>query len=431
MGPYEVGPKIGRGGMADVYVARDLRRDAEIPVIALKVIKSELVLKDRYYLDLFLDEAKILERLRHPNLIRVFEAGVTTEHRFIAMELLLGRSLADVFDLLAARGERIPFEVGALICMRVAEGLHHAHELVDPDNASYELVHRDVNPSNIFLTFDGRVKLIDFGLARSRGTQARAPSGVVKGKVAYLAPEQLTSKTADRRIDIYQLCITLWELATGKRLYKKDTPEESLRAIQQGVVPVPSTLAPDVPTELSSLIMRALAYDPDRRFTTMNGLARALESIVRASPTPVDLAGFLETVFPGQRAELDRWYDDVSGKTLAQNSTVYPPAPVPSGDAIGRAGSLAGPTTPAVAASMPAPALPLVASHAPPAIVSYGPPPVSVATPPATVAAAPTFVAATGDAGAQQRKLLLVAAIAGGGLALVLGIVLLIVLASR
>lgn len=429
MGPYEVGPKIGRGGMADVYVARDLRRNAEIPVIALKVIKSELVLKDRYYLDLFLDEAKILERLRHPNLIRVFEAGVTTEHRFIAMELLLGRSLADVFDLLAARGERIPFEVGALICMRVAEGLHHAHELVDPDNASYELVHRDVNPSNIFLTFDGRVKLIDFGLARSRGTQARAPSGVVKGKVAYLAPEQLTSKTADRRIDIYQLGITLWELATGKRLYKKDTPEESLRAIQQGVVPLPSTLAPDVPPELSSLIMRALAYDPDRRFTTMNGLARALESIVRASPTPVDLAGFLETVFPGQRAELDRWYDDVSGKTLAQNSTVYPPAPVPSGDAIGRAGSLAGPTTPAVAASMPAPALPLVASHAPPAVVSYGP--AEVTAPlirPAPPTAAPL---ATVEGGAEQRKLLLVAAIAGGGLALVLGIVLLVVLVSR
>src|SRR5262245_55816174 len=148
LGPYEVGAKIGGGGMATVYLGRKME-GAEEKVVALKVIKDELA-NDETFIHMFLDEAKILSRLSHPNIIETLEYGVTGEVRFIAMELLLGRSLADVWDLLAAEGKRVPVPLGAWICARVADGLEHAHKLRDDDGQALNVIHRDVNPSNIF-----------------------------------------------------------------------------------------------------------------------------------------------------------------------------------------------------------------------------------------------------------------------------------------
>jgi eukaryotic-like serine/threonine-protein kinase len=333
VGPYELGPKIGRGGMANIYVAKDSRDASNNPIVALKVIREELALKDPYYLDLFADEARTLEHLKHDNLIRVFEIGLSTSHRYIAMELLLGRSLADVFDLLAARGERFPVELAILICSEVANGLHHAHELCDEHNVSLELVHRDVNPSNIFLTFDGRVKVIDFGLARSRGAQAKTLTGVANGKVTYLAPEQIGGKTADRRIDIFQLGITLWELLAGERLFLRETPAESLRAIQAGEFPDIGRKVPSLPVDVQDVVRRALRADPDKRYTTMHAMSRALAPL----KSDRSLGEYLESIFPGQRAELEAWFREVTQKRPRADSTLFPPAPVPSSDALARA----------------------------------------------------------------------------------------------
>lgn len=333
---YELGPKIGRGGMANIYVARDTRDGATHPIVALKVIREELAQKDPYYLDLFADEARTLERLRHENLIRVFEIGLSSSHRYIAMELLLGRSLADVFDLLAARGERFPVDLAIKICMEVAHGLHHAHELVDDKNQSLELVHRDVNPSNIFLTFDGRVKVIDFGLARSRGAQAKTLTGVANGKVTYLAPEQISGKITDRRIDIFQLGITLWELLTGERLFLRETPAASLQAIQNGDIPDIGKKVPNLPVDVQDVVRRALRIDPDKRYTSMHAMGRALTALELSSRC--SLAEYLESIFPGQRAELDTWFHQVTEHKPRADSTLFPPAPVPSSDVLDRAG---------------------------------------------------------------------------------------------
>lgn len=325
LGPYQLGPQVGAGGMAEVYVARDPRVTAPEPIVALKVIKRDLIEKDSYFADLFFDEARILSRLSHPNLIRVLDATTTEGDYYIAMELLLGRTLADVFDVLAERGERIPVTAAAAVCLRVADGLHYAHELTDEHNASFELVHRDVNPSNIYVTTDGQVKVIDFGLARTRGARAKSLTGVAKGKVTYLAPEQLTPRSADRRIDIYQLGITFWELLTGRRLFVRDTPVETLRAIQNNEVPQPDEVFPDVDPEFAAIAMRALEPDPDRRFTTMAAFSRALTKVLEKRKRPTPITDILDAAFPGERSKTEKWYEENLERAMSM-----PPPSVPS-----------------------------------------------------------------------------------------------------
>ncbi|RYZ61533.1 MAG: serine/threonine protein kinase [Proteobacteria bacterium] len=308
---------------------------------------------------MFLDESRILSRLDHPNLIRVIEAGVgrltldagskggledTTsglvqganandEYRYIAMELLLGRTLADLWDLLAEEKKRMPLRVAASIVARVAHGLSHAHDLLGEDGQSYELVHRDVNPSNVFMTSRGQVKLIDFGLARAKDTDRAGTQGVVTGKVTYLAPEQLSTRASDRRTDIYQLGITLWEMVTGARLFLRDTQLESIAAVKRGEIPQPEELNPKVPADLSRIVMRALAHDPDRRYTTMGGLARALDRWVEAQGLVVEdeeIVELFDRVFPEERVRLETWYHGVlsARPTVSPDRTIAPPAAV-------------------------------------------------------------------------------------------------------
>jgi len=366
--------------MASVYLARDWRKGASHPVVALKVMREELA-SDRSYVAMFLDESRILARLDHPNLITVIEAGVgklddpsaqsqgstsdldgglvqgakpAEEYRYIAMELLLGRTLADLWDLLAEQKKRMPLRVAASIVARVAHGMQHAHDLLGDDGQSYELVHRDVNPSNVFLTANGRVKLIDFGLARAKDTERAATQGMVTGKVTYLAPEQLSTRTADRRTDIYQLGITLWEMVTGARLFLRDSNLESIAAVKRGDIPRPEQLNPKVPPDLSRIVLRALAHDPDRRFTSMGGLARALDRWVEAQGLIVEdeeIVDLFDQVFPGERTRLESWYRDVTSPRVAAapaDRTIAPPA------AVGGIGGL----------SEPPPSVPLAAQLA-------------------------------------------------------------------
>jgi serine/threonine protein kinase len=267
LGRFEVGAKIGGGGMATVYVGRDVREDGTEKLVALKVIRDELA-QDEQFANMFIDEAKILSRLSHPNVIQTLEYGITGVHRFIAMELLNGRTAADIFEALVAAGDRFDLAVAAWVCARVAEGLHSAHELVDEGGAPLSVIHRDVNPSNIFLTHAGEVKLIDFGLARARVRVSKSAEGVVKGKIPYLAPEQAFGEPIDRRIDIYALGTTLWELTTMRRLFKRDNDVDTLKAIREAVIPDPREENPDFPDALWRIIERSLRRERDERYGT-------------------------------------------------------------------------------------------------------------------------------------------------------------------
>lgn len=330
LGKYEVGARIGGGGMATVYAGSTVRADGSEERVALKVIRDDLA-QDEQFKSMFADEAKVLSRLSHPNVIRTLEYGVNDEHRFIAMELLSGRTYADAWEVLAARKEKVPPVLAAWICAQVAAGLHVAHELVGDDGAPLGVIHRDVNPGNVFLTYGGQVKLIDFGLVKARSRLSQSLNGVVKGKIPYLAPEQAQGRALDRRADIYALGITLWESVTMQRLFKRDTDVSTLRAILEAHVPDARTIVPDLPDELWTIIAKALSPSPDARYSTAHELRIALDSYVaaRSSEMVGALAQLLARLFPGEEERQASW--EVEAVSVrAPFHTLPPPAPVPT-----------------------------------------------------------------------------------------------------
>lgn len=329
LGRYAITAKIADGGMATLYlgVGRDASGSEEL--VALKVIKEGLA-GDDVYEAMFLDEARILSLLGHPNVIHTHEYGITKGgHPFIAMELLLGRTLADAWDDHANESGHMPLELGAWICARVAEGLHSAHALRDDEGALLQVIHRDVNPSNVFLTYDGRVKLIDFGLSRARKRSAKTGDGIVKGKIPYLAPEQAQSGPFDRRIDVFALGATLWEVCTGRRLFKRETDAETLQAVRDANIPEVRTLRPEVPATLAKIVHRALAIDPEERYGTAAELQRDLDTYVTESKVDrrTELVAYLEQRFPGEHARQLEWVKTASAPRRPM-ATLAPPVPI-------------------------------------------------------------------------------------------------------
>lgn len=328
LGRYEVGAKIGGGGMATVYVGHVMRDDGTEERVALKVIREDLA-DDPQFASMFEDEAKILARLSHKSIIHTLEFGATGEHRFIAMELLSGRTYADLWDVLAGKGERMPLVLGAWICARVAEGLHSAHELVDDTGTPLNVIHRDVNPSNIFLTHGGDVKLIDFGLAKARVRVSKSADGIVKGKIPYLAPEQAHGRPIDRRIDVYALGTTLWETVTMKRLFKRETDVETLKAIRDANIPNPADTIPDFPDRLWKIIKKALETKPEDRYQTADEMRSDLDAFVGdAAAMHAELSKLLTKAFPGDEEKHEQWLRDATGVRVPKH-TLPPPHSVP------------------------------------------------------------------------------------------------------
>lgn len=313
--------------MANIYVGRTIASDGSDELVALKVMRDEYG-KDPKFLRMFSDETKILARLDHPHVIRTFDSGITSDHRFIVMELLAGRPLADLWDLMAVRKKPLSLRLGAWICARIAEGLHAAHELHDERGEALNVVHRDVNPSNMFLTFGGEVKLIDFGLAKARVRRTQSADGVVKGKIPYLAPEQLTKRPIDRRIDLYALGTTLWENVTMKRLFKRDTDLETLHAIRDAVVPDVRRIVDDFPPSLHDILDRALKVDPDQRYSTAEEMRAALDAFVDdwSGEMAAELVTLMRSYFPGEEARYKTWRREAM--STRRLSTAPPP---PSG----------------------------------------------------------------------------------------------------
>jgi serine/threonine protein kinase len=318
LGRYEVLSVIAAGGMATVYLGRRREADGTARTAALKVIHDDLG-QDEQYVQMFRDEASILLRLSHPNIVETFEADVTGGHRWIAMEVLLGRSVADLCDEAARRGTHVPHQLAAWICARVADALHYAHELTDHDGVRLAVVHRDANPSNMVVTYDGRVKLIDFGLAKAARRHSKSSEGIVKGKVPYLSPEQIKQREVDHRTDLYTLGASLWEMTTGRRLWKRDTDIETVRAIQHGVVPDPTELVDGYPEELWAIVWEALMPQSAHRYSDAAAMASDLETFVRRTASVDDMPrraqAFIEEMFPEERARREGWIHAVKTST--------------------------------------------------------------------------------------------------------------------
>jgi serine/threonine protein kinase len=332
LGPYDVGAKIGGGGMAAIYVGRRASGEPEGEIVALKLIRDELA-RDEQYVHMFLDEARVLSRMSHPSIIVTRDFGVEDGTRFIAMELLLGRSMMDAFERARSRGERMPLDLAAEVARQVAEALDYAHALKGEDDAPLHVIHRDVNPTNVFLTYAGGTKLIDFGLAKSSSRLAKSGEGVVKGKVPYLSPEQIDEKPFDHRADVYALGATLWEMTAGRRLFKRANDVETIRAIREHDVPDPRTFVDGLyPDALWDIVRRALAPEPAGRYETAGAMARDLEAFLekhgRKGDATERLAAWIDELFPGERAKQEAWLAEVSAVSRPAPKTMAPPAPL-------------------------------------------------------------------------------------------------------
>jgi serine/threonine-protein kinase len=327
LGRFEVRAKIGEGGMAAVYLGHASENGVE-RVAAIKVIKEELSLNSDFVI-MFMDEARIVSRLNHPNIVKVYELGNEGSRLFLAMELLFGQSLWHVWNACRERGVRLRYDVAAWIGARVAEGLHCAHELRDDKGQFLNVVHRDVNASNVFVTYDGQVKIIDFGLAKAANRVSKTAAGVVKGKLAYMSPEQAVGNPLDRRSDLFALGTTLWEITVDRRLFKGTDDIDTLKRVHAADVPDPTRLVEGFPPYLWNVLRKALAREPVQRYQTGLEMARDLDHCARAEGRIINEAVVSEimgALFANEAQRQEQWLAEASSgnKTAAMPSVVPP-----------------------------------------------------------------------------------------------------------
>jgi serine/threonine protein kinase len=305
LGRYEVLKHLASGGMADVLIARATGIENFERHVVIKQIRAEQA-RDQAYVTMFLNEARLAASLHHANIVQVHDVGQEAGEYFFAMEYVHGEDLRSLLTLLASKKLVMPIEHVVTIVTSAAAGLHYAHELRGQDRKPLGIVHRDVSPANILVGYDGNVKLVDFGIAKaSSRVSIETNSGTLKGKVAYMAPEQCIGMPVDRRSDVFALGIVLYELVTVRRLFKAETDFLTMAMITAGEIPKPSTIRPDLPAELEGIILKALSMTPEDRFQTAEEMRLALEEFaghanLRTSTTM--LGDFLVKQF-GRRTE--------------------------------------------------------------------------------------------------------------------------------
>lgn len=277
-GNYELLEVLGRGGMATVVRAK--RRVGSPADVALKFPHPE-VLQDPYALEAFHLESELGQSLRHPSLGETYGIEAVDGREALVLELIRGASLHTVHErLLRPSADERDFFVVASLVAQVAHGLQALHVHRSPDGTALRAVHRDVTPKNIIVTHDGVPKVIDFGIAFSAVRNFRTATGMIKGKVSYMAPEYLRGLAWDHRIDIWSLGVVFWELLTGRRLFSSSSPTQTIQAILSAPIPSPKKLRPEIPDELARIVQRTLARDPLERTPTATLLAAELEEFL-------------------------------------------------------------------------------------------------------------------------------------------------------
>jgi serine/threonine-protein kinase len=303
---YEPIAQIGRGGMAEVLLAMMDSGAGARRLAVLKRIGPELA-TDPDFVTMFLDEARLSLRLSHANVVQTYEVLVGDDELAIAMEYLDGQPLTRVLNrLLRGPGEQLGLPLRLRILTRVLAGLQHAHMLADLDGTPLGVVHRDVSPQNVFVTYDGQVKLVDFGVAKTIAASHQTRPGAIKGKLAYMAPEQLQSEAVDRRADLFSVGVMLWEMLAQRRMWHRMTEVEIVGHLASGrPMPALPVLPADVPTELDAICMRALEMDPALRYQTAEEMEMDLERVLvgAADSHARNLGTVVSLAFAAERAE--------------------------------------------------------------------------------------------------------------------------------
>ena len=304
LGRYEILKHLAQGGMAEVLLARSVGIEGFERHVVIKRIRTEQA-QNSQFVKMFLDEARLAAALHHQNIVQVHDIGQEDGEYFFAMEYVHGEDVRTLLRQASMRKQLLPIEHAITIVVAAAAGIHHAHEQLGADRKPLGIVHRDISPANILIGFDGGVKVVDFGIAKAASRSTETASGTIKGKVAYMSPEQSTGRPVDRRADVFALGIVLYELVTVRRLFKADSDFLMMTAIVQGHIPLPTQYRPDVPPELVEIIMKALSVRPDDRYPTADAMRLALEQFATKAGLQTStslLADYIKEQF-GQRAE--------------------------------------------------------------------------------------------------------------------------------
>jgi serine/threonine protein kinase len=329
LGKYKLVKLIASGGMAEVYLAKQAGAAGFEKLVCLKRILPHLA-RDKQFVEMFLNEARLAARLDHPNIVSIFDLGEANGNYFIAMEFIDGPSLRAIHKRAEERGEFLPIPELLKIVSMAAGGLQYAHDLTGPDGKPLGLVHRDISPDNVLVHRNGSAKVVDFGIAKAANSSSQTRTGTLKGKVAYMPPEQLRGEQLDRRTDVFALGVVLYELLAGKRPWE-GTSEVALIGKIMTEEPQPlSELRTDAPPELVAIVERSLAKDRSQRYQSCHELQADLENLLvqmGQTITPARVSDFVkayspETQAPAQgleysSAEIQQVEDEMNGTGAA------------------------------------------------------------------------------------------------------------------
>jgi serine/threonine protein kinase len=307
--------------MAELFLARTVGPNGFEKVVALKKILPKYTERQKY-ISLFCDEARLAASLNHANIVQVYDIGLDGGNYFFAMEYLHGQDVRSILHRAWREGDKMPIRFAVQIATQVAAALHYAHEMKRSDGSQNDIVHRDVSPSNVIVTYDGAVKLLDFGVAKAATRTVKTRTGTLKGKISYMSPEQAKGAPVDRRSDVFSLGIVLWEMITTSRLFRGENDLATLQLIINVPPKKPSEVRADCPPELERIVLKALSQDITQRYQTADEMLRDLEAFQREAdigPSATALSAYVSELFA---PEINSWNEaKAAGVGLGEHLT--------------------------------------------------------------------------------------------------------------
>ncbi len=350
-GKYLLLDRINIGGMAEVWRGKTFGAGGFERLVAIKRILPNIA-EDEEFITMFIDEAKISVQLAHANIAQIYELGHISNSYFIAMEYIPGKDMRAIFDRCRKKGEPAPIPLVAYCISKMCEGLDYAHRKKDQMGRDLNIVHRDISPQNILISYEGEVKVIDFGIAKAAGKATKTQAGILKGKFGYMSPEQIRGLPLDRRSDVFAIGVCLYEMLTGERLFVGDSDFSVLEKVRKAEVAPPSTYNRKIPEQLEKIVLKALAKDVDERYQYASELGDDLQRFLITSDTLFgrkDLMQYMKATF-AEDVEREK-------QRLADYATIKPPEGMLSAIEAGFSGS----SPMHSAAPVPTPAAPSVA----------------------------------------------------------------------
>ena len=304
-GDFVLVNRIAQGGMAELFLAKRRGVEGFEKTVAIKRILPELSW-NREFVSMFINEAKIAARLSHPNIVQIFDFGKIDTYYFIAMEYVHGENLREILKRCAEKGVKMSADLAASVIARACAGLDHAHRKTDESGRPLRIIHRDVSPQNVLISFEGEVKVVDFGIAKAAAESPEATRGVLKGKLAYLAPEQVSGANLDARSDIFAIGLVFYELLVGRKVFDKADPAEILDAIMHVDSAQIAKSVPDIDRNLREVLRRSLHVDPNERYNTAGEMQAAIERYLREHGDPggtLQLSNLMRLLFDERMGE--------------------------------------------------------------------------------------------------------------------------------